>query len=91
MNTSHRACRILPAKARKTRGGTASSSLTRHPWLYLVGAILMMSCLNAGMRGQASSAGKEEKQSKTAGSEWSDVLLVEQPEPTISYRGVGGV
>jgi len=47
---------------------------------------MMIGCLGVGLRGQASSAGKEEKQNKTAGSEWSDVLLVEQPEPTISYR-----
>jgi alpha-galactosidase len=57
-----------------------------HPWLYLMGAILTISCLSVGLPGQASSAGREEKQNKTAGSEWSDVLLVEQPEPTISYR-----
>jgi alpha-galactosidase len=66
--------------------GTVCSSLAMHPSLCLMGAILMMSCLSAGLRGQASSAGKEEMQNKTATSEWSDVLLVEQPEPTISYR-----
>ena len=86
MNTSPRACGILPAKARNTRNLSAGVSLARHPWLYFMGAVMMIVCLGAGLRGQASSAGKEEKQNKTAGSEWSDVLLVEQPEPTISYR-----
>ncbi|MGO8731729.1 MAG: alpha-galactosidase [Terriglobia bacterium] len=77
---------ISLARVRKSKGGTVCASLARHPWLNLMGAILVMSCLSVGLPGQASSAGKEEKQSKASGSEWSDVLLVEQPEPTISYR-----
>jgi alpha-galactosidase len=68
------------------QSGTTSLSLTMHPWLCLMGAVLMIGCLEVGLRGQTSSAGKEAKLNKFAGSEWSDVLLVEQPEPTISYR-----
>ena len=45
MNTSHRACRLLPAKARKTPNGSVGLSLTMRPWLYLMGAVLMTMAL----------------------------------------------
>jgi alpha-galactosidase len=60
--------------------------MTMQPWRYLLGAILALSCLSPCLGAQATRAGKGEKPEATAGAEWSDVLLVEQPEPTISYR-----
>jgi alpha-galactosidase len=56
------------------------------PWLYLMAAILMIGCVDPCRGAQATGAGKGEKPNVTAGPEWSDVFLVERPEPTISYR-----
>ncbi len=50
------------------------------PPLCLAGAILLISCLRPGLAAQGTSATKGEKPA------WSDVLLVDQPEPTLSYR-----
>jgi alpha-galactosidase len=51
-----------------------------------MGTILMVSCLSQCLSAEAQSPTKGDNQTETAGTEWSDVLLVEQPEPTISYR-----
>jgi alpha-galactosidase len=56
------------------------------PWLYLMGAILAISCLDPCLSPQLAASAQGKKPDITAGSEWSDVFFVEAPEPTISYR-----
>ena len=58
--------------------------LTRHRWLYLMGTILIIVCLNPWLGAEPPRPVEGQKQNENA--PWSDVLLVEQPEPTISYR-----
>src|SRR5689334_19894212 len=80
------ACRMLPAKVPKRLCESGRVSLPRYRWLYLMGALLIASCLNRCLSAEAQSPTKGDKNNETDGAEWSDVLLVEQPEATISYR-----
>ncbi len=83
MNTPRKSCHILSSKMRII---TSTISLTRYPLHCLLGAMLIFGCLGQCFRTQATSAQNPVRQGVTVEPEWSDVLLVEQPEPTISYR-----
>ena len=60
--------------------------MTVQTWRYLLGAILVTGCLGSSVSAQTANPGTAEKQNAMPGAEWSDVLLVQKPEPTISYR-----
>jgi alpha-galactosidase len=56
----------------------------RHRWLSLMGAILILVSLTPCLGAEPPRPVEGQKQNESA--PWSDVLLVEQPEPTLSYR-----
>src|ERR1017187_2726419 len=58
----------------------------RYGRIFLMVAILILTCSNLGLATDPSGSPEEQKQNGSAGAGWSDVLLVQQPEPTISYR-----
>ena len=84
MSAPRKACRLPAGEIRDMKNATTTMSLA--PWLSLMGAILILSGLNLRVGAASSGGGKDEKPNAAKEPEWSDVLLVEQPEPTISYR-----
>lgn len=86
MNMHLKASRFLLGSVRIKRSGMSGIWALSHQCLRLMGAILVFGILSPSFSQETTGVGGGEKQNVTAGSEWSDVLFVDQPEPTVSYR-----
>ena len=76
--------RNLHVKTLRMKSRDIAALFARHRWLYPMGTILIIVCLHPWLGAEPPRPVEGQKQNENA--PWSDVLLVEQPEPTISYR-----
>ena len=73
-------------KSQRLGSGDNVALLPRYGRILLIVVTLISVCANLGVGADPSGLPAGQKQNETAGAGWSDVLLVQQPEPTISYR-----